>query len=167
MVKGRDIIGRAVVGQADGARLAWVRDLIFDHETDEVLALVLNDKDMFGLMQARIVPWAQVRQVGSDTVFVESAASVINLKDDARVRGVTDRQTCLSGTKVITTDGRQIGSLADMCIDETNGHVLGYEISEGFVADTLHGKKFLPQPTEMTLGKDVAVVPPEAANRIS
>lgn len=168
MRKGKDFIGLSVVGQDDGTQLGRVRDLIFDHETDQVLALVLGERDLFGLIDAQIVVWHEVQSVGSDVVLVRSGASRIRLQDDERVRHIaeTHRETALSGTQIITTDGKHLGTLADMVIDENTGRVMGYEVSGGGVADTLRGKQFLPSPPNLDIGRDAAIAPPSAADAL-
>jgi uncharacterized protein YrrD len=44
--------------------------------------------------------------------------------------------------------------------------VLGYEVSGGFVSDTLKGKKFLPAPPGLKVGDDVAIAPPAAVGEM-
>jgi len=163
MRKGKSIIGLKVLSQSDGADLGNVRDLIFDHETDELLALLISDKDLFGLIDAQIVPWAQVLTVGPDAIVVPSSEAKIKAGENARVHSIMDRQTALSGTRVFTTEGQDLGTLADMYVDEQTGRVLGYEISTGFISDTMSGKRYLPAHGDLAIGEDVALVPPEAA----
>ena len=55
MRKGKSIIGLNIVSQNDATELGKVRDLIFDHDTDELLALLVSEKDLFGLIDAQIV----------------------------------------------------------------------------------------------------------------
>jgi uncharacterized protein YrrD len=95
-------------------------------------------------------------------ILAESSRSKIRLKDEPRTLAMAQRETVLSGTQVLTTDGKSLGTLADMCIDETTGKVIGYEVSGGFIADTLRGKKFLPAPPGLAIGKDAAIAPPES-----
>lgn len=162
MIKGKALVGMAVVGQEDGAQLGHVRDLIFDHETDQVLALVLGERDLFGLIDALIVPWRELRSIGKDVILARSSASRIKLHDDPASSSVSTRETSLSGTHIVTTEGKALGTLADMMIDEATGRVAGYEVSGGFVADTLRGKKFLPAPPGLSIGPNVAIAPPSA-----
>jgi len=163
MRKGKSIIGLKVLSQGDGADLGNVKDLIFDHETDELLALLISDKELFGLIDAQIVPWSQVRTVGADAIIVPSSESKIRAHDDARVADIMDRQTALSGTRIFSTEGQDLGTLADMYVDEETGRVIGYEISTGFISDTMSGKRYLPAHGDLNIGEDVALVPPEAA----
>ena len=170
MRKGSDIIGLKVisgdVNADEKANLGTVKDLIFDHETDELLALLISEKDLFGLIDAQIVPWHQVLHIGADAVMVQSAASKIPAHDDARVKAVMDRETVLSGTKIYTTDGRDLGTFADMYVDERSGQVVGYEVSGGFVSDTMSGKRFIQASQDINIAKDVALVPPSVADDI-
>jgi len=53
-----------------------------------------------------------------------------------------------------------------MVIDEATGKVTGYEVSGGWVADTLRGKKFLPAPPGLTLGENAAIVSSEGAEAL-
>jgi len=165
MRKGKSIIGINVLSQADRTHLGHVKDLIFDHETNEVLALLISEKDLFGFIDAQVVPWHQVRGMGPDAVIVESAASVVKAGAAPRVTEVMNRDTVLSGTRIYTTDGQHLGTLADMYLDEVSGHVVGYEVSSGFISDTIRGKQFLPASGDISIGR-VALVPPEAAGEL-
>ena len=162
MRKGKSLLGLSVVGQQDGEKLGIVRDLLFDHDSDQLLAFVLAEKDLFGLIGAVIVPWREVKSIAGDVVLVTNQHSPIKLKDDPQARAMAKRETVLSGTQVLSQDGEQIGTLADMFIDEASGRVVGYEVSSGFIADTLRGKKFLPAPPGLAIGEEAAIASPQA-----
>ena len=166
MRKAHTLIGLNVVSQSDGVALGKARDLIFDHDANELIAIVLSDKELFGLIQSQVVPWREVVSVGPHAIIVQSSASKIKVGDDERISEVAQRQTSLTGTRVLTTDGQALGTLADVFIEEANGRVAGYEISGGFMSDTLRGKRFLPALDNVQIGKDVAFVPPEAAKQL-
>jgi uncharacterized protein YrrD len=165
-IKGRNLLGLAVIGHADGQQMGRVKDLLFDHSSEELLALVLANKDLFGLIDAIIVPWPQIREIKGDVVVVQSAQSAINLGEAPRIRDVAQRETALSGTKIVSEDGQQLGTLADLVIDLSDGHVIGYEVSGGMLRDTLRGKKFLPAPPGLAIGDDAAIAPPAAAAKL-
>ena len=166
MRKGKSLIGVKVISEIDGADLGHVRDLVFDHDANQVLALLMSEKDLFGLIDAQIIPWVSIAHIGPDAITVVSSNSRIKAGDEPRVRGIMNRNTALSGTRVYTTDGKDLGTLADTYINEQTGHIDGYEISGGFVSDTMTGKRFLPSDHELTMGKDVALVEPIAAQML-
>ena len=163
MITGKSLMGKPIIGQEDGAHVGNVHDLIFDHDTDEVVSLVLYNKDLFGLIDAVIVPWRNVLNIGEAVILVPNAGAKMKLKDDPRSRDLSKRETALSGTQVLSTDGQKLGTLADMCLDEKTGKVVGYEVSGGFISDTLHGKKFVPAPPGLAIGDNAAIAPPQAA----
>jgi uncharacterized protein YrrD len=166
MRKGKELLGLSLVGQQDGKKVGIVKDLLFDHDTDTLLGFLIAEKDLFGIIDAQIVPWREVVKITGDVILVNSEKSRIHLRDDPQARAMSQRETVLSGTQVLGQDGHKIGTLADMFIDETTGQVTGYEVSGGFFADTLRGKKFLPSPPGLTVGRDAAIVSPQAEARI-
>ena len=166
MRKAHSLLGLKVIAHASGEVLGNVRDLMFDSQSSELLAVVLSEKDLFGLIQAQVVPWREVVKVGPSAIIVQSAASRMKAGDDERLSSVVQRETTLGGTRIMTTDGQEVGTLADVYIDEATGRVAGYEISSGFLSDTLRGKRFMPAVENVQIGKDVAFVPPEVASQM-
>jgi uncharacterized protein YrrD len=166
MRKGKSLLGLKVISEVDGTDMGSVKDLIFDHDSNQVLALLMSDKDLFGLIDAQIIPWEHIAHVGPDAITVTNSNSRINAGSDARVKSVMDRDTALSGTYIYSTEGQYLGTLADTYLNEETGHIEGYEISGGFVSDTMTGKRFLPSDHDLQVGKDVALVDPVAADAL-
>ena len=158
MRKGHSITGLQVL-TAEGADLGKVIDLVFDHDADECVALVLRDS---GFMKSgQVVPWSDINAIGKDAVIVKSEASIVNPQDHGRLRAIMERETHLSGTQILTEDGRNIGSFSEIFLDETTGKVLGYEVSGGFVADTMSGKRYISaaRTDDLRVGNDVLLAP--------
>ena len=161
MRKGRDIIGKNVVALDDGERLSSVQDLIFDHEADRLLALLVDEGGWF--RAAKVVPIEAVSSFGEDAVVVESGDSVISATSNPRVAEILQGDKTLIGTTLMTTDGKNLGKLADLYFDENNAAVLGYDVTGGLFADVSSGRSFVPAQGGLTIGDDVAFVPPETA----
>ena len=160
MYKGHSLIGLKVISHDNGEELGSVKDLIFDHDSNQALALLLSDKDLFGLIDAQIVPWEQIETVGDDAVVVSSANAKIKAGNYPQVKRIMDRDTALAGTKMYTTQGKYLGTLGDVSIDPKTGHIEGYEVSDGMVKDTISGKRYVSSNEQIQLGRDVAFVPP-------
>lgn len=166
MRKGKSIIGLQATSETDGTELGAVKDLIFDQNTDEVIGLLISDKELFGMIDAQVIPWNQVRAIGSRAVMVANAGSKVRAGDEPRINAILDRNTALSGTRIRSMDGDDLGTFADLYLDEQTGRILGYEVSGGFFSDTMSGKHYLPASTEITMGHDVALVPAEVAHEL-
>lgn len=163
MRKGHSITGLQVIAQDSGAHLGPVLDLVFDHDANQCLALLLRDRGLF--KGAQVVLWNDVSTIGKDAVLVRSGDVVVDPYDVARLRELMETQndTHLSGTKIMSEDGRDLGSFADVYVDETTGQVVGYEVSGGFVSDTMSGKRFVPatRTDDLRVGEDVILASPD------
>ena len=164
MRKGHSITGLQVIALDNADDMGKVLDLIFDHDADECLGVLLREHSMFHA--AQVVPWGDIRVIGKDAVMIESANSVMAPGDDPRLRAVMERDTHLSGTKILTETGDELGSFADVYIDENTGRVIGYETSGGLVSDTMSGKRYIPaeKTGELHVGDDVLMVAPQMAS---
>ncbi len=161
MRKGKDIVGKNVVALEGGERISSVQDLIFDHEADKLLALLVDEGGWF--RTAKIVPIQAVSSFGEDAVVIGSAGDVVDATSVPRVAEILQQDKSLVGTTLMTTDGKNLGKLADLYFDEQSGRVLGYDVTGGLFADVSSGRSFVPAQGDMTIGDDVAFVPPETA----
>ena len=50
--------------------LGSIRDLIFDNSSHKLIALLLSDRELFGMIDATVVPWTQVREIGPNAIMV-------------------------------------------------------------------------------------------------
>ncbi|RYX83897.1 hypothetical protein EON83_12205 [bacterium] len=162
MRKGHSITGMKVIGN-DGEDLGKVLDLIFDTEANECLGLVLQESNLFGLIKPQVVLWKEISTIGKDAVMVYGADSIIQPKDDVRIYAVMQGDTHLSGTQIYSEDGTNLGTFGDVYLDEATGRVVGYEVSGGFVADTMSGKRYIGVPQTRVIGDDVMIVPQQTA----
>lgn len=149
----KSLIGLTVMGQRDSAVLGQVSDLIFDHENNQLAALVLGQSNVFDLSEAQIVPWREIIELGDDVIYVENTASKMRLHDDECLSMVSRKVGALlpSGSNLLMGDADNSVTLGDMCIDEISGDVLGYEVGEDFIDVSLRDKSFLPAPAMFNL----------------
>jgi len=161
MRKGRDIIGKPIVSLQGGERIATVQDLVFDHAAGQLLALLVDEGGWF--RAARVVPFEAVRSFGDDAVVIGDAAEVVTADANSRVSDILHDKATLVGTTLMTTDGKNLGRLADMYFDETLGGVIGYDVTGGLFSDLSSGRSFVPAEGGLNLGQDVAFVPIETA----
>ena len=165
MRKAKSLIGLNVISQLQGSQLGTVRDLIFDAQSKQLLALLLSDRNLFGLVDALVVPWSTVRDVGPHAVMVAGDEALIKAGTDPVITAAFDQSNKLDGKKITTQGGQHLGSVSDIFVDD-HGAVAGYEVSTGLLSDVLGGKKFLSAPAEVTVGKDVILVPQSAAEEL-
>ena len=161
MIKGKEMIGRSIIALSSGTQIDKVHDLVFDHDANQVLALLVDEGGWF--RAAKVVPFESVRTIGEDAVMIDDEHSVVSARDDSRIADLLDTKIGLIGTKLLTTDGRDLGKIGDVYFDETSGKVVGYEATGGLFSDLSSGRTFVPAPESISIGENAAIVPVSVA----
>ncbi|HEY0602381.1 MAG TPA: PRC-barrel domain-containing protein [Herpetosiphonaceae bacterium] len=162
MRKGTDLIGKPVVAFDTGEQFERIKDLLFDQENNQLLGFLVDEGGWFS--SARVLPLQNIQTIGPDAVIVAAKNTVVNAAQVPAIQRILERNNVLKGTKIMTTDGRDLGTLADLYFSEETGAVEGYEASGGVFADAYSGRSFIPAPHALKIGEDVAFVPPETAD---
>ena len=161
MRKGSDVIGKVVVTYDTGVKIERVQDLIFDQEHNQILGFLVQEKGAF--RDAKVILLEEVLAIGADAVVVTSKESVSSAHKHPEIKVILRHENVLKGTKILTTDGLDLGTLVDLFFDNRTGAVAGYESSGGLFSDAYSGRSFVPAPKTLKIGRDVAFVPPETA----
>jgi uncharacterized protein YrrD len=161
MRKGNEIIGKPVVSYQSGRKIDTVKDLIFDQNSNRLLGFLISEGGWFS--DRKVLLLQDVLAIGSDAVIVTSADNVFPAKRVPEIAKILEYNNVLKGTRILTTDGRNLGMMVDLYFDNETGAVQGYEVSGGLFADAYSGRSFVPTPQTLKIGKDVAFVPVETA----
>jgi uncharacterized protein YrrD len=162
VLKGKDIIGKPVVTYDTGMKVANVKDLIFDRNDNSLLGFLTDEASWFH--SARILPMHLVKVIGSDAIIIDTENAICSAQEYPDVYRILENNNILNGTRVMTTDGRNLGRLVDLYFDDRVSKIAGYETSGGLFADAYSGRSFVPAPKTIKIGKDVAFVPPETVD---
>lgn len=162
MRKGTDILNRSIIAFDTGRRIARVLDLIFDQDTNQLLGFLVDEGGLFH--SAKVIPLNQVKAIGPDVIVVPGEDSIVPVKDIPQIQTVVEHKLVLKGNRILTTDGRYLGSIVDLYFNEQTGNIEGYETSGGLFADTYSGRSFIPAPQTVKIGEEVTFVPPETAD---
>jgi uncharacterized protein YrrD len=162
------IIGLPVIEADAGKHVGHVKDAWFD-EHWQLEGIILDAGRRF-LSSMKTVFWQDVLVCGEDAVLIMN-------EDSVRKSKVPDVQRCfhtgkvrLKDLPVVTIDGEQLGRISDVYFDVLLGRqILGYELTDGFIADLMEGRKWLPAPPEpdaIMLGEDAIIVPAGSETRL-
>ena len=162
MIKGKEILGRNIVAISTGEKVDSVRDVVFDHQGNRVLAFLVDEGGWF--RAAKAVPFARIRSIGEHAVMIASPDDVTSSRDDKALGDALESKKSLLGMALLTTDGQNLGRIADVYFDEQTGNVVGYEATGGLFADLSSGRAFIPAPSDVQIGEDAAIVPISVAN---
>lgn len=151
MHKANDLIGKPIVQQDTGERIARVYNVVVDRATQRVAALLTETGGW--LRDARVVPWNRLTSIG-DVILARSDGPVIVKASDVGLTEQVTQAGQITGTKIVTASGDALGTVGDLFIDD-DGRVLGYEVKAGLLH--LSGRQFLPAEEVQSVGQDAVI----------
>lgn len=155
MKKGQELIGLAVLDRRTGKQLGVVRDVYFDASW-RLQGLIVENSGLF--RQARCIPLEQVH-IGEDAVMAAGKEALQPLPEGMYT--LYSGENRLAGKPVMTKDGDGLGQIHDVYFLEEMGTLIGCELSDGFLSDLRHGRRFVPWRPDATVGEDVVFLPEE------
>ncbi len=162
MRKGSDLINKVVVTYNTGERVERIKDLLFDQDSNQLLGFLVTEGGW--LSSGRAILLQDVQALGPNAVVIPSKDAIAEAKKIPKLKQILKRNNVLKGTRIMTTDGRDLGTMVDLYFNESTGAVEGYEVSGGLFADIYSGRSFVPAPQTLHIGEDIAFVPPEIAD---
>ena len=154
--KAKQIIGMPVVTFDRGTKIYDVEDMILDPQRRQVLALVVMEGSLFH--SARAIPFGRISAIGQDAVIVPDGRAVIDVNRDAVLKKLDNDQT-IRGLRVLTDDGRRLGFIDDITLDDKTGEIMSYDVSIGRVFNVTQGVRTLPADMVVNAGSRVMYVP--------
>ncbi len=161
MYKGKDIIGRSIVSYDKGEKYDTIQDLVFDQNSNQLLGFLVQEAGWF--KSAQVLLLKDVQAIGPDAVITGSESAIVKVNSIPNLQHILDHNNILKGTRILTLDGRDLGTMVDLYFNEHTGVVEGYEVSGGLFADAYSGRSFVPAPNTLKIGRDVAFVPSHTA----
>lgn len=162
MRNGKGMIGKSIVAYDSGEEFKKIVDLIFDQESNQLLGFLVDEGGWFS--NALVLPLTNIQAIGADAVIVASRDAIDSAQEFPEIQSILERDNILKGTRIMTLDGRDLGTMVDLYFDDTSGAIEGYEVSGGIFADAYSGRSFVPAPDTLKIGEDIAFVPSETAD---
>ena len=153
MRRAAELIGLPIISRSKGEILGEVEDILFDSHTGELKTFVIKNKNIY------YIPVENIFKIGEDLIVVENSFLLENNEmENDKLASLDSGEYTLLGEEVITSDGKELGLVSDLVIDEKNYKMAGYEISGGIVSDILKGRNILPIEKNYTRGEDAVIL---------
>ena len=169
MIKASHLLGRAVIDMEAAERLGKIKEMILQRDGERVAGfIVVHGETIVGTGGTRrIIPASALHSIGPDAVTVRGSA----MKD--RSPGDLDnlpRMSDVIGHKMVTRNGRLLGSIDDVLINGADGTIIGFAVGEGVrnklesmlnpQRSRVHG--YVRADADLQVGNDLIVVPDDA-----
>lgn len=164
LIRAADLVKRPVVTLA-GEDIAQIKDVVYDANSGSVVAFTLAGRGLLAGPRKEVILWEDVHGVGPEALMVadDTALSARATLEDKKI----DQRNVI-GARVITDDGRELGTVSDLIIDVRAdvADAVGYQIdpSESFSDSSSH--VLLPLPDTLAVTGDNLVVPHQATEYV-
>jgi len=167
MIKGSQLVGRAVIDMEAAERLGKIKEIIVQRDGERVAGFVIvHGETMVGTGgKRRTIPASAVHSIGPDAMTVRGSA----MQELAELDNLP-RMSDIIGHKMITQSGRLLGVIDDMLINRANGTIVGFVVGEGVrnklenifnpQRSRVHG--YVRADANLSVGKELIVVPDDA-----
>jgi uncharacterized protein YrrD len=167
MIKGSQLVGRAVIDMEAAERLGKIKEIIVQRDGERVAGfIVAHGETIVGTGgKRRMIPASAVHSIGPDAMTVRGSA----MQELAELDNLP-RMSDIIGHKMVTQSGRLLGVNDDMLINRADGTLIGFVVGEGDrhklenifnpQRPRVHG--YVRAEADLHVGKDLIVVPDDA-----
>lgn len=74
LIKAKDVVGLQVITKNEGKKIENIDDIVYDPQSNKVLALIANNGGMFST--SKVIMYTDILKIGPDAVMVESAEAL-------------------------------------------------------------------------------------------
>lgn len=159
-----EIVGLPVVGIDHGTKIGTVEDILFCKKDRVVKALVLERKGIH--LKQKVILLKDILNMGKDAVVVEDGRCLIGLSQVKKWEEFKNIGK-LTGLKVYSKFGDDLGIVKDILFDYQNGAIEGVEVSDGIFQDVVSGRKVIPLFGRVEFGEENILIDREALEEIS
>jgi uncharacterized protein YrrD len=148
-----------VVSADRGEKLGNVADLLLDQAGEHAIGLVVGSGWLGG---EAVLPIGDIGAVGRDAVVARARENLIDAAAWRQRHVTTMRASTLRNKRVMTVTGRELGTVADVHVDEKSGDVQGIEIAG---RSLLARRSVIPRSDGVRMGRDAVVLSQDAASQ--
>jgi uncharacterized protein YrrD len=167
MIKGSQLVGRAVIDMEAAERLGKIKEIIVQRDGERVAGfIIVHGETIVGTGgKRRMIPASAVYSIGPDAMTVRGSS----MQELAELDNLP-RMSDIIGHKMITQSGRLLGVIDDMLINRADGTIVGFVVGEGVrnklenifnpQRSRIHG--YVRADADLHVGKELIVVPDDA-----
>jgi uncharacterized protein YrrD len=167
MIKGSQLVGRAVIDMEAAERLGKIKEIIVQRDGERVAGFVIvHGETIVGTGgKRRMIASSAVHSIGPDAMTVRGSA----MQELAELDNLP-RMSDIIGHKMITQSGRLLGVIDDMLINRADGTIVGFVVGEGvrnklesiFNPQRPRVNGYVRADANLHVGKELIVVPDDA-----
>lgn len=164
MKREKDIMSIPILDKKNGARIAYVKDIIYSKTKFRILAFLVSEKGFF--TTAKIIRFKEIDSFGENAIMVKNKNVIEDAEVIPEIKTLIKEKRKIIGEEVITEDGEDIGIIRDTIFDEESGKVVGFIITNGVFDDIREGRIVLPYIKGIKFGEEALIVPNQIRGQV-
>src|SRR6516225_5360606 len=167
MIKGSQLIGRAVIDMEAAERLGKIKEIIVQRDGERVAGFIVVHGETIVRSggKRRMIPASAVYSIGPDAMTVRGS-SMLELAELDNLPRMSD----IIGHKMVTQSGRLLGVIDDMLINRADGSIVGFVVGAGVrnkLESILNPQRprvqgYVRADADLHVGNELIVVPDDA-----
>jgi uncharacterized protein YrrD len=170
MIRATELAGRAVVDIDAAEKVGTIDKIVLDPDGRRVAGFVVTrtGSSFPGTRTHALIPATAVHAVGPDAVTIRQSA--VAGTDIERLENLP-KGSDVTGRKVVSEDGRFLGKISDVLIENHDGRIIGYLLAEhtpgkltGGAEKKRRNSPYLPSDAKIRAGRDLIVASEDAVS---
>ena len=158
-----EVLNLPVISADNGKMAGVVKDVLFNTETREVKAFLLEHKGLE--IGKRLIFLKNVLSLGADAVVIDSCACISVVGSAAYLEAFGKKGRIL-GLRIFSRAGEDLGVVGDIIFDWVTGRVESVEVSDGIYQDVVKGRSLLPLFGKVEFSEENVLVDKEAVEEM-
>lgn len=146
--------GLSVFDMSNGEEIGKIEDLFLDNN-GYVTGLLMDKKGW--LNSDMFVPIDAITSIGHDGLMIKECHLLESYRKKKHPYTPLNHKG-IRGKPLVTAEGEKLGLLEDVYFMEEMGTIVGYEVTDGLIADITEGKKVVKTDEPLLIGEDILVV---------
>ncbi|WP_059102739.1 PRC-barrel domain-containing protein [Shouchella shacheensis] len=148
------LVGLPVIETCTGAECGRVMDGLIEHE--RITGLIVNKTGMFS--HHAFLDLQEVACLGKEAVMIADRHVLGTYSREQRqLHPVLVGKKRFRGKPLLTLEGETLGLVEDVYFNVEVGTIVGYELTDGLLADITEGRKIV-RGTDLVIGKERAIL---------
>ena len=156
LIKQSECTGLPIINSESCEIVGRVKEFLFVSDSRKFFGIMLDGGH---LNKDKIILSKNVIRMGRDAIIVDGENIIEDLKD---ALGTNQLLYQFKGKEIYTKDGRDLGIVKDIRINQLNGDIECLEISDGVISDLINGRAILPLIGKISFSDDCILIDDEA-----
>lgn len=158
-----EVLNLPVISAENGKKAGVVKEVLFDTETREAKALLLEHRGVE--IGKRLIFLKDILSLGADAVIIDSYASITAAGRSSYSKEFGKKGKIL-GLRIYSKAGEDLGVVVDVIFDWVTGRVESFEVSDGIYQDVVKGRSLLPLFGKVEFSEESVLVDKEAVEEM-